>query len=337
MHRAVGVARGLARAEVDGEQRQQAERDDRHRDLGAGEDDGREREHADGGDELEGEVAQQVAADGLAGEDRGGDAGEDVVDDEEGDAGRGDGAELLADRGERQRGAGEQRGGRGGGDREHVLRGVEGDLQQRQARGRVGDDGGGREGDGAGERAEEEDRGEREGRRGGDPVEALAARDVDRQQLAQEDDAAQHEQAPVPGGAAREAEQRQRGHAAGRDGQCVATERAGHAISRSCARSRCPRACGRPGRSARWSCRAAVAVTRHGGGGRGRRRRRRRRRGGRRQGGCGSCGASPGRGRATSEGNGCSPHRSPGRMVDRTSVQIGQEPLQSGVPAAEKS
>ena len=85
VHRAVRVAGGLPGAEVDRQQRQEAERDDDHRDLRAGEDHGREREHAHGGDHLEREVAQQVRADGLLGQDRRGHAGEDVVDGEEGE------------------------------------------------------------------------------------------------------------------------------------------------------------------------------------------------------------------------------------------------------------
>ena len=70
VHRAVGVARGLARADVDGQERQPAQRHEREVRLGRGRHDRGEREHEAGRDHLEGEVGAEVADRRLADQQR---------------------------------------------------------------------------------------------------------------------------------------------------------------------------------------------------------------------------------------------------------------------------
>ena len=83
VHRAVGVAGGLAGTEVDGEHRQQAQRHQRDRDLSAGGDHRGEPEDEPRREQLERHVGDQVPRRRLTHEQRRSDAGEHMVDREE--------------------------------------------------------------------------------------------------------------------------------------------------------------------------------------------------------------------------------------------------------------
>ena len=212
----------LAAAAVDRQQRQEQQRQHGEREVGGDDEHRREPEQQAGGRGLEEEVGGEVApeADALGERDRAGD--EARVERVEDEGGRDDAREVAgheAGRVVQVREAAERRQhDAGGGDREDVLRGVEGDPLGRLAADAVGEDRAEREGHGGGCRAVTDQQREGEGVGGGDLALGGAQDDLERGQLGH--DRAGHEQQEQLGALGLEEVETARGDQDDQDRRC---------------------------------------------------------------------------------------------------------------------
>ena len=186
----------LAAAAVDGEDRQEQERDRRQREVRGEHDDRRQAEHQAVDRGLEEQVAHHVAEDLRARRER--DDGGHQRDVHEEERGRGEQDAGQVDRSQvRLRGARETgrvvEHERGGADGDRVLEEVERDLLERLAADRVGQNVGRSERDEAGQRAGDEHRRERERGRGGDLSLRSAREDLQRDELTGEGERKEHQ------------------------------------------------------------------------------------------------------------------------------------------------
>ena len=188
VRRPVAVGRRLPPAEIDREHRQEAERYQRDGRARRADDDGSQREHEAAGDDVEREVLEQVAPDGLVVEHRAPRSRQHLVGDEEGGRAGGDRGERPGthlDRGGRAR---EAQGDAGDTDRQDVLRRVEHEVRRAGAQHEVREDR--RHGVHGHRRRHAEDEQDRHRVRGGHRhvVVPVAAGHEQRQQLAHEDE-----------------------------------------------------------------------------------------------------------------------------------------------------
>ena len=224
----------LAAAAVDGQQRQEQQRQDGEREVGGDHEDRREAEQQAGGRGLQEEVGGEVAqeADLLGERDGAGDeARVERVEDERGGDDAGQVAGLDPGRVVQVREAAERgQHDAGGGDGDHVLRGVERDALRRLAADPVSEDRAEREGDGGGRGAVTDEQREREGVRRGDLALGGAEHDLERGELG--DHGAAHEEQQQLGvasvekiGTARRDQRDQAEGTARHDGGDIACER----------------------------------------------------------------------------------------------------------------